>query len=226
MRLWSHAGAHEHFTTNPAGAFAGCPADLCGGCSPGLPRERARAACSGRARGGHGLADKPLVRGSRHMVAAANAYAVEAGRDILRRGGSAIDAAIAVQLVLNLVEPQSSGIGGGAFIVHFDAATKTLITYDGRETAPASARPDRFLKGGRPMPFGEAVRSGLSVGVPGVIAALEMSHRQHGRLPWADLFGARDQAGDGRFHCIAATQLSAGGVRCRRLLAGGATSFL
>ncbi len=135
------------------------------------------------------VTDKRFVRGSRHMVAAANPYAVEAGIEILRRGGSAIDAGIAVQLVLNLVEPQSSGIGGGAFLVHFDAAAKTLTTYDGRETAPASAKPDRFLKGGRPMPFGEAVRSGLSVGVPGVVAAMEMAHRQHGRLPWADLFG-------------------------------------
>ena len=134
------------------------------------------------------VTDKPIVRGSRHMVAAANPYAVEAGIEILRRGGSAIDAGIAVQLVLNLVEPQSSGIGGGAFLVHFDAAAKTLTTYDGRETAPASAKPDRFLKGGRPMPFGEAVRSGLSVGVPGVLAAMEMAHRQHGRLPWAGLF--------------------------------------
>jgi gamma-glutamyltranspeptidase/glutathione hydrolase len=135
-----------------------------------------------------GLIDKQLVHGSRHMVVAANAYAVAAGRDILRRGGSAIDAAIAVQLVLNLVEPQSSGIGGGAFIVHFDAATKSLTTYDGRETAPAAAKTDRFLKGGRPMPFGEAVRSGLSVGVPGVLAAMEMAHRRHGRLPWGDVF--------------------------------------
>ncbi|HEX6612157.1 MAG TPA: gamma-glutamyltransferase, partial [Hyphomicrobiaceae bacterium] len=92
-----------------------------------------------------GLIDKQLVRGSRHMVAAANGYAVDAGREILRRGGSAVDAAITVQLVLNLVEPQSSGIGGGAFIVHFDAATKGLTTYDGRETAPSAAKPDRFL---------------------------------------------------------------------------------
>ncbi len=135
-----------------------------------------------------GHRDKQLVRGARHMVAAANAYAAEAGRNILRRGGSAIDAAIAVQLVLNLVEPQSSGIGGGAFIVHFDASGKTLATYDGRETAPAAATPDRFLKGGRPMRFGEAVGSGLSVGVPGVLAVMEMAHRQHGRLRWADMF--------------------------------------
>lgn len=135
-----------------------------------------------------GFTDKHLVSGSRHMVSAANAYAVEVGRDILRRGGSAVDAAIAVQLILNLVEPQSSGIGGGAFMVHFDAAAKSLTTYDGRETAPASAKPDRFLKGGRPMPFREAVGSGLSVGVPGVLAAMDMAHRRHGRLPWANIF--------------------------------------
>jgi gamma-glutamyltranspeptidase / glutathione hydrolase len=135
-----------------------------------------------------GMTEKQLVRGSRHIIAAANPYAAEAGAQILRRGGSAIDAAIAVQLMLNLVEPQSSGIGGGAFIVHFDAAAKTLTTYDGRETAPASAKPDRFLRGGRPIPFAEAVRSGLSVGVPGVIAAMEMAHNRHGRMPWAELF--------------------------------------
>jgi gamma-glutamyltranspeptidase/glutathione hydrolase len=135
-----------------------------------------------------GRTDKQLVRGSRHIVAAANPYAVEAGAEILRRGGNAIDAVIAVQLVLNLVEPQSSGIGGGAFIVHFDAAAKAVTTYDGRETAPASAKPDRFLRGGRPMPFGEAVRSGLSVGAPGVVAAMEMAHSRHGRIPWAELF--------------------------------------
>lgn len=122
------------------------------------------------------------------MVSAANRTAAEAGREILRAGGSAIDAAIAVQLVLNLVEPQSSGIGGGAFLLHWDAATNELKTYDGRETAPASARADRFLIDGKPMPFGEAVRSGLSVGVPGVVQLLETVHRKHGRLPWAQLF--------------------------------------
>ena len=108
------------------------------------------------------------------MISAANAYAAEAGREILRAGGSAIDAAIATQLVLNLVEPQSSGIGGGAFILYWDAARKELKAYDGRETAPASATPDRFLIDGKPMPFADAVRSGLSVGVPGVVRVLEL----------------------------------------------------
>ena len=135
-----------------------------------------------------GLQAKRLATAERHMVSAANPYAAQAGREILRAGGSAIDAAIATQLVLNLVEPQSSGIGGGAFILYWDAAAKKLTAYDGRETAPASARPDRFLVDGQPMPFGEAVRSGLSIGVPGLVRLMETVHRQHGKLPWAQLF--------------------------------------
>ncbi len=124
-----------------------------------------------------------------HMVAAANPYASEAGREILREGGSAVDAAVAVQLVLNLVEPQSSGIGGGAFLLHFDSATRSLKAYDGRETAPAAAQPNRFLDAeGKPIPFPTAVASGAAVGVPGALAMLELVHRQHGRLPWARLF--------------------------------------
>ena len=105
---------------------------------------------------------------------------------MLRAGGSALDAAIAVQMVLGLVEPQSSGIGGGAFLLHFDGHEVTA--YDGRETAPASARPDLLLDKGQPLPFGEAVLSGRSVGVPGVVRMLEAAHRQHGHLPWARLF--------------------------------------
>lgn len=136
---------------------------------------------------GSGSTEKPLTRASRHMVAAAHSHAAEAGREILRQGGNAIDAAVAIQLVLNLVEPQSSGIGGGAFLLHFDAKSRELKSYDGRETAPAAAKPDRFLRNGRPMPFDEAVHSGLSVGVPGALAVLELAHRQHGRLPWARL---------------------------------------
>jgi gamma-glutamyltranspeptidase/glutathione hydrolase len=135
-----------------------------------------------------GTVAKSLAYAERHMVSAANPYAAEAGRQILRAGGSAVDAAIAVQLVLNLVEPQSSGIGGGAFLLHWDAASKQLKVYDGRETAPASARPDRFLVDGRPMPFQRAVRSGLSVGVPGLVRLMETIHERHGRLPWARLF--------------------------------------
>ncbi len=133
-------------------------------------------------------ADRTLAVGERHMVVAANPYAAEAGREILRAGGSAVDAAIAVQLVLNLVEPQSSGLGGGAFVLYWDAAKSELKAFDGRETAPASAKPDRFLVDGKPMPFDTAVRSGLSIGVPGVVCLMETVHARYGRLPWARLF--------------------------------------
>lgn len=123
----------------------------------------------------------------RHMAAAANPLAAEAGREMLRQGGSAIDAAIAMQAVLTLVEPQSSGIGGGAFIMLWDG--KTVHAYDGRETAPAGATERLFLKaGGTPMAFPEAQIGGRSVGTPGVLRALEMAHKQTGHLQWAKLF--------------------------------------
>lgn len=126
---------------------------------------------------------------TRHMVAAAHPLAAEAGRDVLRRGGAAIDAAVAVQAVLGLVEPQSSGIGGGAFILHWDAEARSLVTWDGRETAPAAATSGLFLRSdGTPMGFHEAAVGGRAVGVPGAVAALEAAHRAHGRLTWADLF--------------------------------------
>lgn len=124
---------------------------------------------------------------TRLMIAAANPHAVEAGLAVLRAGGTAIDAAVTVQLVLNLVEPQSSGIGGGAFALYWDAAAAKLRSFDGRETAPAAARPDRFLRDGRPIPFGEAVLSGMSIGVPGTLRLLEALHREKGRLPWRDV---------------------------------------
>ncbi|CRL50594.1 gamma-glutamyltransferase [Pseudomonas sp. URMO17WK12:I11] len=124
---------------------------------------------------------------SRHMAAAANPLAAEAGRAMLRQGGSAIDAAIAMQVVLTLVEPQSSGIGGGALIVLWDG--KAVRTFDGRETAPAGATEKLFLKSdGTPMAFTPAQIGGRSVGTPGVLRALELAHRKHGRLPWAKLF--------------------------------------
>lgn len=136
-----------------------------------------------------GYGDKPLVQAKRFMMVSANPHATRAGYAVLRAGGSAVDAAIAAQLVLNLVEPQSSGIGGGAFIVHFNTADKALAAYDGRETAPAAARPDRFLgTDGQPMGFGAAINNGKSVGVPGLLRVLELAHRRHGRLPWAQLF--------------------------------------
>ncbi|WP_425337633.1 gamma-glutamyltransferase [Pusillimonas caeni] len=138
--------------------------------------------------GSSGYAEKPLVRAERFMVASANPLASEAGYDMLRQGGSAIDAAIATQLVLNLTEPQSSGIGGGAFIVYYDSATQQLKVYDGRETAPSSAQPARFMRDGRTLSYGAAVNSGLSVGVPGVLRAMELAHKRQGKLPWSELF--------------------------------------
>jgi gamma-glutamyltranspeptidase/glutathione hydrolase len=123
------------------------------------------------------------------MVAAADPRAVEAGLEMLRAGGSAADAAIAVQLVLGLVEPQSSGLGGGAFVLHWSEKARRVRSYDARETAPAAARPERFLdRHGNPEQFMAAVTSGRSVGVPGVPRLLEVLHREHGRLPWARLF--------------------------------------
>lgn len=129
-----------------------------------------------------------LATAKSYLVSSANRYASEAGREILAAGGSATDAAIAVQLVLGLVEPQSSGIGGGAFFLHWDEARKELKTYDGREVAPAATKPDRFQRDGKPIDFETAVTSGLSVGVPGVVRLLETVHATHGNLPWARLF--------------------------------------
>lgn len=123
------------------------------------------------------------------MVAAAHPLAVEAGLDVLRRGGSAVDAAIAVQMVLGVVEPQASGIGGGGFLLHYDAGTQAITVYDGRETAPAGASPSMFLDAeGKPLGFREAVASGISVGVPGLLAMLELAHKERGKLAWSDLF--------------------------------------
>ena len=124
------------------------------------------------------------------MVSAANPMAVDAGLAVLRRGGSAVDAAVAVQAVLGLVEPQSSGLGGGAFMVFYDARTRSVTAYDGRETAPAGATPDMFLgPDGKPLPFATAVLSGRATGVPGAIAMLALAQAQHGKLPWSGLFG-------------------------------------
>lgn len=123
----------------------------------------------------------------RHMVVASHPLASEAGLAILRAGGSALDAAIAVQAVLTLVEPQSSGIGGGAFLLHHDGPRGVTVAWDGRETAPAGARGDLFMQNSQPMAFGSAVVGGRSVGVPGALRMLEAAYRQHGRLPWGQL---------------------------------------
>jgi gamma-glutamyltranspeptidase/glutathione hydrolase len=134
------------------------------------------------------------VFAAKQMVVAANPHAAAAGIEILRAGGSAVDAAIAVQLVLSLVEPQSSGIGGGAFMLVFDAPAdergeRQVTAYEGRESAPAAATPDMFLgPDGRPLGFGAVGSGGLAVGVPGALRMLELAHAKHGRLPWARLF--------------------------------------
>ena len=122
------------------------------------------------------------------MVAAASPLAVEAGLEILREGGNAIDAAIAVHAVLGLVEPESSGLGGGAFLVYYDRAKGTVTVFDGRETAPASATPELFFKDGKAMDFVTAWQSGRSVGVPGQIALYKSAHDAAGRSDWATLF--------------------------------------
>lgn len=130
----------------------------------------------------------PITMG---MVAAANPYAAEAGADILRAGGSAVDAAVAVQTVLGLVEPQSSGLGGGAFMVLHDPKAGETWTYDGRETAPAAATSDLFLKDdGTPLRYFDGIASGRSTGAPGAMAMLGLAHADHGTLPWADTLAA------------------------------------
>jgi gamma-glutamyltranspeptidase/glutathione hydrolase len=133
------------------------------------------------------LVDQSGLSTQHFAVAAANPLAARAGQQILQAGGSAVDAAVAVQMVLTLVEPQSSGIGGGAFLVHFDG--RNTLAYDGRETAPALATPGLFLGAdGKPMAFMEAVVGGRSVGVPGALRMLYLAHQKHGRLPWKALF--------------------------------------
>ncbi len=134
-----------------------------------------------------GYAEKPGWASSSFAVAAANPLAAEAGAAVIRKGGSAVDAAIAVQLVLGLVEPQSSGIGGGAFLLHFDG--RDVQAFDGRETAPSSVDEKLFLRDdGKPMSFHEAVIGGRAVGVPGTLRMLEIAHKLHGKRPWAELF--------------------------------------
>jgi gamma-glutamyltranspeptidase / glutathione hydrolase len=132
--------------------------------------------------------DKPPAHADRMMVAASNPLATQAGLEMLRAGGNAVDAAIAAHLVLGLVEPYASGLGGGGFLLHWDAKAAKLSSYDGRETAPAAAKPDRFITDGNPMVHSVAVGTGLSVATPGMPRLLDDVHRAHGRLPWARVF--------------------------------------
>lgn len=133
-----------------------------------------------------GYEEKPGWEAESFAVAAANPLATDAGYQVLKAGGNAIDAAIAVQMVLNLVEPQSSGIGGGAFLMYFDG--DEVRAYDGRETAPQGVNGELFMQDGEPLAFNEAVVSGLSVGVLGTLRMLEKAHAEHGELAWEELF--------------------------------------
>ncbi|WP_397419391.1 gamma-glutamyltransferase, partial [Phenylobacterium sp.] len=134
------------------------------------------------------------------MVAAANPLAVEAGLKVLRAGGNAVDAAVAVQAALGLVEPQSSGLGGGAFLTFYDARTKAVTAYNGRETAPKAATDKLFYDdAGKPLDRTTAVLSGRSTGVPGAVAMLKLAHDQHGKLAWKDLFGEAERMADEGF---------------------------
>ena len=152
-------------------------------------------ACAGGGDGAFGptppatVSDAPAPTARGPFVAAANPLAVEAGLAVLRRGGSAVDAAVAIQAVLGLVEPQSSGLGGGAFMMVFDSASGEITSYDGRETAPAAATPELFYENGRPLGVGEAILSGRSTGAPGAVAMLAMAQKAHGTLEWRTLFG-------------------------------------
>lgn len=148
-----------------------------------------------------GVVDKQAVYASEYMVAAATPQAAAAGRAILADGGSAIDAAIAVQAMLTLTEPQSSGIGGGAFILYWDAAQERLYTIDAREKAPAMADEKLFLNanGEPPEDFWDAVVGGRSVGAPGVLRGLEVAHNRWGDRPWKELFSATIEAAEEGF---------------------------
>jgi gamma-glutamyltranspeptidase/glutathione hydrolase len=168
-------------------SIAVCLAALLASCVTAPPSPPLRYSVPQLPEGSSGYNEKPGWSAQRFMVAAANPLATDAGYQILKAGGSALDAAIAVQMVLTLVEPQSSGIGGGAFLLHWDG--KALAAWDGREAAPAAADEKIFLMpDGKPIPFREAVVGGRAVGVPGVVRMLEAAHREHGQLPWAALF--------------------------------------
>ncbi len=148
-----------------------------------------------------GYTPKPGWATRQFAVAAANPLATDAGYQVLKAGGSAVDAAIAVQMVLALVEPQSSGLGGGAFLLHFNGPNgRPVEAFDGRETAPAAADEKLFMGAdGKPMPFYDAVVGGRSVGTPGTVPMLEMAHQQYGKLPWAQLFVPAIQLAEGGF---------------------------
>jgi gamma-glutamyltranspeptidase / glutathione hydrolase len=148
---------------------------------------------------GFATEDRPPAVARHHMVAASDPLAAEAGLQVLRSGGNAIDAAIAVQAMLTLTEPESSGIGGSAYLVYFDRKSGRVFTYDGRETAPAMADENLFIgDDGKPLPQAAIFTGGRSVGVPGAVRMLELAHKEHGKTPWNELFNAAiDKAANG-----------------------------
>jgi gamma-glutamyltranspeptidase / glutathione hydrolase len=175
-------------------------AALLAACSnlPGPSSQFAYTAPTQQPEGSSGFTPKPGWAASKFAVAAANPLATDAGYQILKAGGSAIDAAIAVQMVLTLVEPQSSGIGGGAFLLHSSGGK--VEAFDGRETAPAAADEKLFIGAdGKPMAFYDGVVGGRSVGTPGTVRMLEMAHKQYGKLAWAQLFAPAIQLADNGF---------------------------
>lgn len=189
------AGARRAGALTPPGARAlGAGLWLCAalaGCSPQTGDQTATQTPSASTPPGAGAASSGISGESagEAMVVTANPLATEAGAAVLNAGGSAVDAAVAIEAVLSLVEPQSSGLGGGAFMTYFERATQTITIYDGRETAPAGAHSDMFLNiDGEPYGYLEAKNSGLSIGVPGAVALLASAHGDHGKLPWAGLF--------------------------------------
>ena len=164
------------------------------------------------------------VTASKHMAASANPFATEAGREILRAGGSAVDAAIAIQMVLTLVEPQSSGVGGGAFLMHWDG--RKVVAYDGRETAPMAVDEKLFLlSDGKPMTFYDAVTSGKSVGTPGAVRMLEVAHKQYGKLPWARLFEPAIKLAENGFPMSARLNMQLGAEKHLKLDPSAAAYF-
>jgi gamma-glutamyltranspeptidase / glutathione hydrolase len=197
-----------HFTKfGYSAAFAAVTAALLAGCATNQPQFIYTTPILPEAASGY--TEKPGWATKKFAVAAANPLATDAGYQILKAGGSAVDAAVAVQMVLGLVEPQSSGIGGGAFLLHSEGSSSgkpngkmeaKIEAFDGRETAPAAATESLFIgKDGKPMAFTDAVVGGRSVGVPGTVRMLEMAHKQHGKLPWATLFQPAIALAEGGF---------------------------
>ena len=203
-------GRFEGWRTASLTVWVSALALLAAGCGGGVAEEEQLAACQtttadGSVVVGSGAAGDPAapepssgyrtgkeaVKTKSYMVVTANPLASKAGCEVLKNGGSAVDAAVAVQMVLGLVEPQSSGLGGGAFMLHYDAATKTVVSYDGRETAPTAATEDylRWISDTqRTAPQPNARASGRSIGTPGAVRMLALAHADHGKLAWADLF--------------------------------------